>query len=188
LITKLDRPLAAPSANRSGAVSPTTAEHVKESLNGRIHLILDGGACPVGVESSIVSFIDPQRPALLRPGGLPREEIEAVTGPLKRPSPSSSAPTAPGQLTSHYAPSARVRLNANHPEPDEAYLAFGAFKGSGDIQVFQLSERGDLTEAASRLFTGLRTLDASAEKIAVAPIPQIGLGEAINDRLKRAAA
>jgi len=188
LIAKLDRPLAAPSANRSGAVSPTTAAHVKDGLNGRIHLILDGGPCPVGVESSIVSFLDPNRPALLRPGGLAREPIEAITGPLAQPAPSPDAPTAPGQLTSHYAPSARVRLNVDHPEPDEAYLAFGAFAGSGVSACYQLSERGDLAEAASRLFTGLRALDAAAGKIAVAPIPEVGLGEAINDRLKRAAA
>lgn len=188
LVSQLDRPLAAPSANRSGAVSPTTAEHVKESLNGRIHLILDGGPCPVGVESSIVSFIEPDRPALLRPGGLAREAIEAITGPLAQPALDPHAPNAPGQLTSHYAPSARVRMHVEHPEPDEAYLAFGAHTGPGARARFQLSERADLAEAAARLFTGLRALDQQAEKIAVAPIPEVGLGEAINDRLKRASA
>jgi L-threonylcarbamoyladenylate synthase len=188
LVSKLDRPLAAPSANRSGAVSPTMAEHVKDSLNGRIHLILNGGPCPVGVESSIVSFIDPDRPALLRPGGLAREEIESITGPLGRSTDAPGTPAAPGQLTSHYAPSAAMRLNAQSPMPGEAYLAFGAFVGDGAEHRFQLSERGDLTEAASRLFTGLRRLDAVAGKISVAPIPHVGLGEAINDRLKRAAA
>ncbi len=188
LVSMLDRPLAAPSANRSGAVSPTTAEHVKESLNGRIQLILDGGPCPVGVESSIVSFIQPDRPALLRPGGLARETIEAITGPLIRPALDPQTPNAPGQLTSHYAPSAHVRLNVAHPEPDDAYLAFGAYAGTGVRACFQLSERGDLAEAAARLFTGLRALDGQANTIAVAPIPEVGLGEAINDRLRRASA
>lgn len=188
LIRRLDRPLAAPSANRSGAVSPTSAAHVKESLNGRIGLILDGGPCPVGVESTIVSFIEPDRPALLRPGGLAREDIEALIGPLERPETALESPTAPGQLSSHYAPAASLRLNAHRPAPGEAYLAFGPFDSSESAPSFQLSKTRDLTEAAARLFTGLRRLDAAASKIAVAPIPETGLGEAINDRLRRAAA
>ena len=188
LVSRLDRPLAAPSANASGAVSPTTAQHVKKSLNGRIDLILDGGPCPVGVESTIVSFIDPQSPALLRPGGVAREAIEAVTGPLTQIVDTPDAPAAPGQLTSHYAPDAKVRLNALNVAPGEAYLAFGPFDDTGAELVFQLSETRDLTEAASRLFKGLHELDTTASHIAVAPIPETGLGEAINDRLRRAAA
>lgn len=188
LVTALDRPLAAPSANASGAVSPTMAQHVKDSLNGRIHLILDGGPCPVGLESTIVSFIEPHRPALLRPGGLARGDIEALTGRLISPASDPDAPRAPGQLTSHYAPGARVRLNAEAPLPGEAYLSFGRYDGSDVQHRFDLSPSGDLAEAAARLFTGLRTLDGNAETIAVAPIPDEGLGEAINDRLSRAAA
>ncbi len=188
LVSLLDRPIAAPSANRSGAVSPTTAQHVKDGLNGRVHLILDGGPCPVGLESTIVSFIDPKRPTLLRPGGLARDVIEQITGPLHGQAMTSDAPSAPGQLSSHYAPSARVRLNVITPEPDEAYLGFDSYLGAGAAQRFVLSETGDLVEAAARLFVGLRDLDGRAKKIAVAPIPDQGLGEAINDRLKRAAA
>ncbi len=188
LVSRLDRPLAAPSANASGAVSPTTAQHVKDSLNGRINLILDGGACRVGVESTIVSFIEPERPVLLRPGGLDRAVIEAVTGPLKQATVSPDAPTSPGQLSSHYAPDAALRLNALTIEPGEAFLAFGPPPTGGQEAVFQLSPSKDLTEAAARLFIGLRELDAGASSIAVAPIPNTGLGEAINDRLRRAAA
>ena len=188
LIERLDRPLAAPSANRSGAVSPTTAHHVKDSLNGRIDLILDGGPCRVGMESTIISVVEPYAPALLRPGGLARRDIEAITGPLTAPPARTDTPDAPGQLSSHYAPSAAVRLNADRAEPGEALLAFGPIRGEAPQHVFQLSEAGDLTEAAARLFEGLRTLDSVAAKIAVAPVPETGLGEAINDRLRRAAA
>jgi L-threonylcarbamoyladenylate synthase len=140
------------------------------------------------VESSIVSFADPERPTLLRPGGLARQEIEVVTGPLEGPAQHASTPTSPGQLDSHYAPNARVRLNADTPHVDEAYLAFGPYRGEGAHHRFDLSASGDLGEAAARLFTGLRLLDTKAGKIAVAPIDNTGLGEAINDRLKRAAA
>lgn len=187
LVTRLDRPLAAPSANPSGQVSPTRAVHVKDGLNGRIHLILDGGACPVGVESTIVSFIDPDRPALLRPGGLARKSIEAITGPLSAPGATGDSPTAPGQLASHYAPKAELRLNAEGVKPEEAYLAFGAHHQIDSSDYFNLSSAGDLAEAAANLFCGLRMLDAPDRVIAVAPIPDHGLGEAINDRLKRAA-
>jgi L-threonylcarbamoyladenylate synthase len=187
LVRRLDRPLAAPSANPSGQISPTRAEHVKAGLNGRIHLILDGGPCLVGVESTIVSFIHPDRPALLRPGGLPRAQIEAVTGPLSAHSPDPAAPSAPGQLASHYAPKAEVRLNATSVMVGEAYLAFGMHaKVEADV-FFNLSPSGDLAEAAANLFSGLRVLDAQTARIAVAPIPNEGLGEAINDRLRRAA-
>lgn len=188
LVVRLDRPLAAPSANASGQISPTTADHVKAGLNGRIHLILDGGPCPVGVESTIISFIDPDRPALLRPGGLAREAIEAVTGPLAGPAAASGKPDAPGQLTSHYAPAASVRLDAETAGPGESYLGFGAFSAPGGHPAVNLSASGDLVEAAANLFAGLRALDAVSNRIAVAPIPERGLGEAINDRLRRAAA
>jgi L-threonylcarbamoyladenylate synthase len=189
LVSRLDAPLAAPSANASGTISPTTAQHVKDSLNGRIHLILDGGACPVGVESTIVSLLEPDHPAILRPGGVAREALEAVCGALEHGGPANqSAPTAPGQLTSHYAPNAKVRLNAAEPHPGESYLGFGPQPKGDDIVFFNLSPKGDLVEAAANLFTGLRWLDSVSDRIAVAAIPETGLGEAINDRLRRAAA
>jgi L-threonylcarbamoyladenylate synthase len=187
LVTRLDRPFAAPSANPSGQVSPTQAQHVKAGLNGRIHLILDGGACPVGVESTIISFVDPDNPSLLRPGGASRSLIESVTGPLGSAQHDSAKPSAPGQLASHYAPQAEVRLNATSIGPDEAYLAFGAHEKIDGTDFFNLSAAGDLAEAAANLFSGLRMLDAPGRRIAVAPIPDEGLGEAINDRLRRAA-
>lgn len=188
LVAALDRPIAAPSANPSGAVSPTRAEHVKAELNGRIHLILDGGPSAVGVESTIVSLLDPDRPAVLRPGGLARRDIEAVAGALSTPGARPDTPTAPGMLSSHYAPRARVRLNADAPKPDESFLAFGAPPGVACVELFNLSPSRDLAEAAANLFTGLRLLDRAGATIAVAPIPDEGLGEAINDRLRRAAA
>jgi L-threonylcarbamoyladenylate synthase len=188
LLAAFNGPVVAPSANRSGHVSPTDTAHVVADLHGRIDLVLDGGACPVGVESTIVSCLD--TPTLLRPGGLAREDIERVLGhPLASTvERADDAPLAPGMLTSHYAPRARVRLNALTPEPGEALLAFGpAPTGSGP--VLNLSPRGDLVEAAANLFSHLRTLDAAgAIRIAVMPIPHEGLGEAINDRLVRAAA
>ncbi|MEQ8404123.1 MAG: L-threonylcarbamoyladenylate synthase [Oceanicaulis sp.] len=184
LVARLDRPLAAPSANASGQVSPTTAGHVKDSLNGRIHLILDGGACPVGVESAIVD-VSVSPPRLLRPGGIARETLEAVCGPLAAP---GDAVAAPGMLSSHYAPRAAIRLDATEAERGEAYLAFGAHPEMEAVEIFNLSSVSDLAEAAANLFSGLRMLDARAERIAVAPIPRTGLGEAINDRLMRAAA
>ena len=188
LLAAFGGPVVAPSANRSGHVSPTDAPHVLADLNGRIDLILDAGPCPVGVESTIVACLD--TPTLLRPGGLAREEIERVLGhPLMSlATPDDDAPVAPGMMTSHYAPRARVRLNAQHPEPGEALLAFGAAPPSAG-PVLNLSPRGDLIEAAANLFSHLRALDASgAQRIAVMTIPQAGLGEAINDRLARAAA
>ena len=188
LLAAFGGPVVAPSANRSGHVSPTDAAHVLADLRGRIDLILDGGACPVGVESTIVSCIG--EPALLRPGGLAREDIERVLGyPLAASAPADdNAPLAPGMMTSHYAPRARVRLDAQAPQPGEALLAFGAApQGAGP--VLNLSPRGDLVEAAANLFSHLRALDASgAQRIAVMTIPHEGLGEAINDRLARAAA
>ena len=188
------RPVAAPSANLSGHVSPTTAAHVASDLSGRIDLIVDGGPVAVGVESTIVGCFD--QPMLLRPGGLPRAEIERVLGrPLRQPpddaGSGSGQPLAPGMLASHYAPRARVRLQANRIEPGEALLAFGRGAISGidaASAVMNLSERSDLAEAAANLFGYLRALDArGARTIAVMPIPDHGLGEAINDRLRRAA-
>jgi L-threonylcarbamoyladenylate synthase len=188
------RPVVAPSANLSGHVSPTTAAHVASDLSGRIDLIVDGGAVAVGVESTIVGCFDV--PMLLRPGGLPREDIERVLGhPLLQPpadaDSDSGQPLAPGMLASHYAPRARVRLHADSIEPGEALLAFGLGAISGidaASAVMNLSARGDLAEAAANLFGHLRALDArGARTIAVMPIPHQGLGEAINDRLRRAA-
>ena len=182
LISAFGAPLVAPSANPSGSVSPTTARHVAEGLGERIDLILDGGACPVGVESTVVA-IDEDRAILLRPGGLSRVQIEPITGPLAAPQ--DGTPLAsPGMLKSHYAPGAAVRLNVTEPAPGELLLGFGDIGGH-----LNLSEAGDLAEAATRLFSALRELDARGPKgIAVAPIPDQGLGEAINDRLQRAAA
>jgi L-threonylcarbamoyladenylate synthase len=187
-------PVVAPSANLSGHVSPTTAEHVRSDLAGRIDLIVDGGAVAVGVESTIVGCFE--TPMLLRPGGLPRAEIERVLGRALTQPPADAdsdngQPLAPGMLASHYAPRTRVRLNADAIEPGEALLAFGGDAVSGideATSVMNLSARGDLDEAAANLFGYLRALDAKAARtIAVMPIPNDGLGEAINDRLRRAA-
>ena len=184
----------APSANLSGHVSPTTAAHVQSDLAGLIDLIVDGGAVDVGVESTIVGCFD--EPMLLRPGGVPRAEIERVLGRVLKQPPAdaegdSGQPLAPGMLASHYAPRAKVRLHAISLAPGEALLAFGLGAISGidaASVVMNLSERGDLNEAATNLFGHLRALDGKgAHTIAVMPIPHEGLGEAINDRLRRAA-
>jgi L-threonylcarbamoyladenylate synthase len=187
-------PVVAPSANLSGHVSPTTAAHVLNDLDGRIDLIIDGGPVNVGIESTIVGCFD--IPMLLRPGGLPREEIERALGrPLTRPREDASTdtpqPLAPGMLASHYAPRTRVRLDAQNVEADEALLAFGR-PGLPGIEnaraTMNLSARGDVAEAAANLFGYLRALDAcGARTIAVMGVPNNGLGEAINDRLRRAA-
>lgn len=180
LLRAFGGPVAAPSANPSGRISPTTAAHVLAGLDGRIAAVLDGGACPVGLESTILG-LSPV-PTLLRPGGVPSEAIEQVLG-LKLAA-AGAAITAPGQLASHYAPGARVRLNATKAEPGEALLGFGAM--ACDLN---LSEAGDLIEAAANLFGHLHRLDRPGQHgIAVAPIPDHGLGRAINDRLRRAAA
>lgn len=185
----------APSANRSGHVSPTTAAHVQTDLDGRIDLIVDGGPVEVGVESTIVGCFD--EPVLLRAGGLPREVIERLLGrALKAPqepeNDDAPHPLAPGMLASHYAPRTRVRLQATDIRPGEALLAFGPKTLPGldnAVAVMNLSEAGDLAEAATRLFGYLRALDThGAAGIAVMPVPDHGLGEAINDRLRRAAA
>jgi L-threonylcarbamoyladenylate synthase len=195
ILRAFGRPVVAPSANLSGHVSPTTAAHVRNDLSGRIDLIVDGGAVTVGVESTIIGCFD--APMLLRPGGLPRADIERVLGralvqPPEDADSDSGQPLAPGMLASHYAPRTRVRLNAVRLEPGEALLAFGLGAISGidaAAAVMNLSARGDLAEAAANLFGYLRTLDTrGAQMIAVMPIPNDGLGEAINDRLRRAAA
>jgi L-threonylcarbamoyladenylate synthase len=191
LIRAVGRPLAAPSANRSGAVSPTRVEHVAESLGDRVKMILDGGPCAVGLESTVLDLTTAP-PTLLRPGGATREAIEAVIGPiaLSDAIPSgNSARKSPGQLKSHYAPARPVRLNASTVAADEGLLAFGRSVPSGALITLNLSPGGELAEAAANLFVMLRALDRPGiSRIAVMPIPETGLGLAINDRLRRAAA
>jgi L-threonylcarbamoyladenylate synthase len=185
LLKAVGRPVVAPSANPSGKISPTTAEHVRRHLKDRLAMVLDGGRCKVGVESSVVSFMD-GAPKLLRQGGIPRTEIEKVLGHAIAVESHSARPHAPGQLMSHYAPHAELRLNAEAPREGEAYLGFGPLHAHGP---WTLSARGDLVEAAASLFRLLHEIDATgAARIAVAPVPHHGLGEAINDRLLRAAA
>ena len=190
LLKAFGGPVVAPSANRSGHVSPTTAAHVLADMRGRIDLILDGGPCAVGVESTIIACVG--KPARLRPGGVAGKDIERVLGfavPALSAAQADAAPMAPGMLRSHYAPKARVRLNAKTPQQGEALLAFGPAPDAPGTTMLNLSPRGDLVEAAANLFSHLRALDASgAMAIAVMPIPHEGLGEAINDRLQRAAA
>lgn len=178
-------PLAAPSANPSGRVSPTRAGHVMAALGGRIAAVVDGGACAVGVESTILSLAG--GPRLLRPGGLPVEAVEAVLGtPVALPGADPARPLAPGQLASHYAPAARVRLGATEAGPGEDWLGFGPEAAGARLN---LSPTGDLVEAAANLFHYLRAIDGGPGRvIAVSPVPEEGLGRAINDRLRRAAA
>jgi L-threonylcarbamoyladenylate synthase len=194
ILAGFGRPVVAPSANRSGHVSPTTAAHVRADLEGRIDLIVDGGPTAVGVESTIVACLG--EPLLLRPGGVPREAIERVLERRLADLPAGTpgdeeAPLAPGMLASHYAPHTPVRLDAKRIVPGEALLAFGSVLpdgADGAARVLNLSMRGDLIEAAANLFSHLRALDAAgARAIAVMPIPHQDLGEAINDRLARAA-
>jgi len=197
LLRRVDRPVAAPSANRSGRVSPTTAQYVVEELGRRIAAVLDGGPCPVGLESTVLDLTGAGA-VLLRPGGVPVEAIEAAIGPVGRALPAERAAASatlrsPGLLVSHYAPALPLRLNATEVAPDEALLAFGP-PLPGARLVWSLSDSGDLREAAARLFAGLRWLDAEAarrggfRRIAAMPVPAHGLGLAINDRLARAAA
>jgi L-threonylcarbamoyladenylate synthase len=194
LLQAADRPIAAPSANRSGQVSPTSARHVMDGLAGRIAAVLDSGPCEVGVESTVLDLtVTP--PALLRPGGITVEDLAACLGPIHRVAPDGGGHVplrSPGLMASHYAPDLPVRLNATAVANNEALLAFGP-PPPGARCVFQLSLSGDIIEAAARLFEGLRWLDAQgpqagAARIAVMPIPADGLGMAINDRLERAAA
>lgn len=183
-------PIAAPSANRSGRISPTTSAHVMAELSGRIAAVLEGGDCAVGLESTVLDLAAGGA-ALLRPGGVPVEAIEAVIGPVGRPLPLHGGPVptlrSPGMMLSHYAPSLPLRLNATEVAGDEALLAFG-LPLLGAARVFQLSRSQDLNEAAARLFAGLRALDeAGLRGIAAMPVPGEGLGPAIRDRLARAA-
>lgn len=184
LLAAFGQPIVAPSANRSGHVSATTAQHAAEDLGDCVDLVLDAGPTSIGLESTIIAVGDDGHPVLLRPGAIPREAIESVSGPLAAPP--QNAVAAPGMLDSHYAPRARLRLDVDAPHEGEVYLAFGA---PAPPHGLTLSATGDLVEAAANLYAHLRTLDASgAPAIAVAPIPTQGLGEAIRDRLARAAA
>ncbi len=184
LLRAVGRPVAAPSANPSGRVSPTRAAHVLDGLSGRIAAVLDGGACAVGVESTILGLNG--TPVLLRPGGIPAEALEAALGQRLATGGDAAKPSAPGQLASHYAPGAAVRLGAHAAETGEILVGFGPVKGD-----LCLSESGDMVEAAANLFHILRQADALAGptgRIAFAPVPDHGLGRAINDRLTRASA
>ena len=187
LLTTAGGPIAAPSANPSGTVSPTTAGHVAESLLHAVAMILDGGACPSGLESAIVGLAG-TRPVLLRPGAIAREELEAVAGPLGTAA-AGGPVSAPGMLRRHYAPRTPLRLEVIDARPGEALIAFGPDVADGFACVRNLSSAGDLKEAAANLFRILHELDGGEwTAIAVAPIPEDGLGAAINDRLRRAAA
>lgn len=184
LLRAFGGPVAAPSANPSGRISPTRAQHVIDGLSGRISAVLDGGPCAVGLESTIV-VADPD-PTLLRPGGIPVEALEACLGQPLAIGGDGVKPTSPGQLASHYAPDATLRLDATTAAKGEVLVGFGPVKGA-----LTLSESGDLVQAAARLFHALREADDLAGpqgRIAFAPIPETGLGRAINDRLRRAAA
>ena len=188
LLRAFGGPLAAPSANPSGRISPTRAAHVLDGLSGRIAAILDGGACAVGIESTILGLAG--QPQLLRPGGIAGETLEAMLGQPLTHGGDAMIPTAPGQLASHYAPDARLRLNATTRSPDEVHIGFGPSPDPGS-GALTLSASGDLVEAAANLFHALRQADHRAGPggaIAVSPIPETGLGRAINDRLRRAAA
>ena len=184
LLNTCGLPVAAPSANVSGRISPTTAAHVAADLDQHVALILDGGPCRVGVESTVLD-LSGGAPVLLRPGGIPVEELREIVGPMKAPQDGVSR--SPGMLRRHYAPSRPLRLNARNAGPGEALLGFGPESGPAALN---LSRRGDLLEAAANLFAMLRALDQATRysSIAVAPIPEAGLGVAINDRLRRAAA
>ena len=181
LLRAFGGPLAAPSANPSGRISPTRAAHVIDGLSGRIAAVLDGGLCAVGIESTILGLTG--SPTLLRPGGIPAEALEAALRQTLPTGGDANKPSAPGQLASHYAPTARLRLNVTAPEPGDIHIAFGP-------GPFTLSPARDLVEAAASLFHALRQADALAGpngQITIAPIPETGLGRAINDRLRRAA-
>jgi L-threonylcarbamoyladenylate synthase len=195
LIEATNMPLAAPSANKSGRISPTTPRHVQEELGNAVPVILSGGACEIGIESTVLDISDGS-PRLLRPGSVTREQLEETLLPfnvkLKDPvqnTGSDGAVRSPGQLESHYAPSLPVRLNVTLPKPGEALLAFGKNTAKSAKKTVNLSVKGDLREAAACLFASLRALDTpDFTAIAVVPIPEEGLGAAINDRLRRAAA
>ncbi|MGH7110720.1 MAG: L-threonylcarbamoyladenylate synthase [Stellaceae bacterium] len=186
LLRAAERPIAAPSANRSGRVSATAAAHVEEELGAQVALILDAGPCPIGVESTVLDLTG-EAPVLLRPGGIPVEDLSALFGTIATPA--TGPARSPGMLASHYAPSLPLRLDAHAAKPGEALLAFGPDAPPGFCKVLWLSRSGDLAEAAANLFAMLRRLDRPEfAGIAVMPIPEEGLGRAINDRLRRAAA
>ncbi len=187
LLERVGRPIAAPSANRSSDISPTTADHAVQSLGKAVALVLDAGPCRVGLESTIVDLSRPT-PTLLRPGGVAVEEIEEIAGPI-RTEPTREPPRAPGMLARHYAPSLPLRLNATEVGADEALLAFGPDVPVGAAVTANLSPRGDLVEAAANLFAMMRALDRPGWRaIAAMRVPETSLGRAINDRLRRAAA
>ncbi len=187
LLAKAGVPIAAPSANRSGRISPTTAQHVEAELGDVPAMILDGGPCPLGIESTVVSLVG-RDPVLLRAGAIPREPIERILGTPLAAGEKAEPASSPGQLASHYAPNTPLRLDAIAVGPDEALLAFGGEVPAGARVTVNLSPSGNLEEAAAKLFAALRELDQSrASAIAVMPIPGTGLGEAINDRLRRGA-
>jgi len=183
LLRAVDRPLAAPSANASGTVSPTLAKHVDSSLGAKVDLVIDGGACRVGLESTVLDLSE-EAATILRPGAITAEQIAAIIGPVKISHEDPAAPKSPGQLASHYAPALPLRLNATQATAGEVLLGFGPGEAT-----LNLSQAGDLVEAAANLFAMLRTLDDASKfkAIAVAPIPATGIGIAINDRLARAA-
>lgn len=188
LLQAFGKPIVAPSANRSGRISPTSAAHVTEDIGDRVDLILDGGSTEFGLESSIFNCLG-QSVTMLRPGSITRKMAENILGAEVQNSDQSQSIIAPGQMASHYAPNAHLRLDAVQPTSDEAYLAFGAEPHLNAVAVENLSLNGDLTEAAANLYAMLRKLDQSGAKtISVSPIPAFGLGEAIRDRLARAAA
>ena len=189
LLAACGRPIAAPSANASGKISATTAEHVARSLGAQVAMILDGGRCPIGIESTVLDLAGPT-PVLLRPGGVTSEALTDVIGQLTAPTADDgTAPRSPGLLASHYAPELPLRLDARDVRPREALLAFGACSIAGAAAMENLSPSGDLVEAAANLFAMLRALDRPGlAGIAVMPVPDRGLGRAINDRLRRAAA
>lgn len=194
LLQAVNRPIAAPSANRSGRISPSDASHVLEELEGRIDAVLDSGPCAVGLESTVLDLTAEDRPLLLRPGGIPAEALEEICGPLAYPeTETDAAPASPGRMLSHYAPALPVRLNATSVKPTEGLLAFGPIPLAGAGAVWNLSQTGNLEEAAARLFSGLRYLDKQGALlgltgVAVQSVPAHGLGRAIQDRLRRAAA
>jgi L-threonylcarbamoyladenylate synthase len=184
LVAAFGGPIVAPSANRSGRPSPTTFNDAMNETGHAAGAALDGGDCEIGLESTVVALLEGPPPRLLRPGAITRAEIEALVGPLAEGD--TDAARSPGRLSRHYAPNAPVRLDADTPRPGEAYVAFGP--NAPPTAVLNLSVTGDLREAAAKLFSGLRAADAlRPAAIAIAPIPEDGLGEAINDRLRRAA-
>ncbi|HBJ93321.1 MAG TPA: translation factor Sua5, partial [Hyphomonadaceae bacterium] len=183
VIAAFGKPIAAPSANISGYVSPTSAQHVRDEFGANLPLVLDGGSARIGLESTVVAVLNDEV-TLLRPGSVSKDDIEAVVGKIGTSLHDDNAPKSPGMLSRHYSPEARLRLNITSPEADEAYIGFGPVAATTTLS---LSETGDLTEAASNLYAMIRELDLTYDAIAVAPIPEVGIGAAINDRLRRAA-